>query len=496
MGLAAYMVGPGKANEHTNPHLVAGSAPIMAWWSDATLSHEDALQIGAEIEQPHKTFGTNVAGGHIWHTSLSLHRDDGIMSDQKWEEMSREFMAEMGFIDVEGKADVRWAAFRHGLSGTTGNDHVHLVVSLVREDGTKADVWNDRHKAQRIAREMEKRHGLMTRIEGRGVAALSMADIQTAERRGLAEPEKVTAARKVRAFAAASKTEAEFIRRCRRDGLLVRPRFAAGSTTEVVGYAVAMKPPPGETAYYSAASKMDKTLGLFELRKGWEETPESRAEAVEEWHRAKYGRRVSTEGREVETVDENAMLEAAQDLEAMRVRLRDVPLDDHEQWRQVASFASKAFSAWSQVAEATPGPFAHIADELARSAQMSRHAYDSKPVPGPMGLRTATMLAIAAGRGGPSAKRAVFTQLSYLMRAIHDHNTERRDQIRTQAMMKVVTSDLTAVTERLDAAAAKEKELVGASAGRARGASRGVGRESVVPTKLRSVKESDADLSR
>lgn len=30
MGLIRYLVGPGRANEHTDPHLVAGSAPIMA----------------------------------------------------------------------------------------------------------------------------------------------------------------------------------------------------------------------------------------------------------------------------------------------------------------------------------------------------------------------------------------------------------------------------------------------------------------------------------
>jgi hypothetical protein len=42
-----------------------------------------------------------------------------------------------------GKADCRWVAVRHGLS-TNGNDHIHIAVSLVREDRTKASVHNDR----------------------------------------------------------------------------------------------------------------------------------------------------------------------------------------------------------------------------------------------------------------------------------------------------------------------------------------------------------------
>ena len=49
------------------------------------------------------------------------------------------FVAKMGFDDHEGtKAPTRWVAARHGLSAG-GNDHVHLVVNLVREDGIKAE---------------------------------------------------------------------------------------------------------------------------------------------------------------------------------------------------------------------------------------------------------------------------------------------------------------------------------------------------------------------
>ena len=51
-GLVAYLAGPGRENEHMDPHLVAGSAPIMAWWDTATLTHQDALDIGRELSQP------------------------------------------------------------------------------------------------------------------------------------------------------------------------------------------------------------------------------------------------------------------------------------------------------------------------------------------------------------------------------------------------------------------------------------------------------------
>ncbi|MDQ2760156.1 MAG: hypothetical protein M3Y17_06905 [Actinomycetota bacterium] len=83
----------------------------------------------------------------------------------------------------EGKAACRWVALRHGISNA-GNDHLHVVVPLVREDGTKASTWNDRPRE---------------RLE-----------------------------RTVRACAAAAGDEAEFVRRLRQGGLRVRPRFAAG----------------------------------------------------------------------------------------------------------------------------------------------------------------------------------------------------------------------------------------------------------------------------
>ncbi|MFW1308663.1 hypothetical protein ACEV7Y_23360, partial [Vibrio parahaemolyticus] len=45
-------------------------------------------------------------------------------------------------------------------------------------------------------------------------------------------------ARSVRAAAGASENEAEFVRRLRRSGVLVRPRFAEGTTDVITGYSI------------------------------------------------------------------------------------------------------------------------------------------------------------------------------------------------------------------------------------------------------------------
>ena len=55
----------------------------------------------------------------------------------------------MGFTEISGKADCRWVAVRHGLS-KAGNDHIHIAVNLVREDGAKASMHQLRHKAHAV----------------------------------------------------------------------------------------------------------------------------------------------------------------------------------------------------------------------------------------------------------------------------------------------------------------------------------------------------------
>lgn len=85
--------------------------------------------------------------------------EEGELSDDQWSAIATDFVREMGFVDEEGERSCRWVAIRHGLS-TAGNDHVHIAVNLVREDGTKADTHRDYVRAQKIAGELEVKYGL------------------------------------------------------------------------------------------------------------------------------------------------------------------------------------------------------------------------------------------------------------------------------------------------------------------------------------------------
>ncbi|WP_422665424.1 relaxase/mobilization nuclease domain-containing protein, partial [Aquipuribacter hungaricus] len=218
-GLLAYLQGPGRSNEHTEPHLVAGDPAVMAWHDTPVLDRATALAVAAELDHPRRALGVDVVGGSVWHCSLSLRADEGQLSDERWAAIAHDFVEEMGFTgqDLEvadatgegvadgaagerataGRAACRWVAVRHGVS-TNGNDHVHIAVSLVREDGTKASTWNDRPRAQRITGELERKHGLQvleSRGAGRGSRGVKPAEVATAARRGDAEAARPALAR-------------------------------------------------------------------------------------------------------------------------------------------------------------------------------------------------------------------------------------------------------------------------------------------------------------
>ena len=77
----------------------------------------------------------------------------------------KEAMSRLGFEASGHQAACRWVAVRHGRS-SAGNDHVHVVVDLVREDGKVASTGNDFKRLSALCADMERRYGLSA-VEGR-----------------------------------------------------------------------------------------------------------------------------------------------------------------------------------------------------------------------------------------------------------------------------------------------------------------------------------------
>ena len=183
-GLVAYLVGEGRANEHAEPHLVAGSGDLMAWFGTDVLDRVAAGELGRALDRHRLEFGTEVLRAktivdpesgestkvpmpaHVWHCSLAVKAGEGELSDEVWGRIAEDFVTGMGFAPTAERPDgCTWIAVRHGLSAN-GNDHVHLALNLVRSDGTVADTWRDFARAQALAGQLEQRYGL-TVLEGR-----------------------------------------------------------------------------------------------------------------------------------------------------------------------------------------------------------------------------------------------------------------------------------------------------------------------------------------
>jgi hypothetical protein len=290
--LISYLFGPGRHNEHVDQHLIAGyadavfTAPDRLWQSEPGVQRQvqkEARDLGWQVEYPRSRWGTEVPRGHVWHCSLAIRADEGQLTDTQWSEAAHAMIDALGFSGTDGKAPCRWVAVRHGPS-SEGNDHIHIAVNLVREDGTKASTWNDYRKAGAVCAGLEARFGLQHvpgRMIGRSVPEPTRADREISAARGEPEPLRVRLERKVRACAAAARSEAHFIALARANGLLIRPRYDAGDRARVTGYAVAER--DGRHAYSSrtgtlgpvwfGGGKLASDLALPRLRERWQPDP-------------------------------------------------------------------------------------------------------------------------------------------------------------------------------------------------------------------------------
>lgn len=510
-GLIGYLVGPGRFNEHSEPHLVAGDPALMAWHDDAELGADAAAAIARHLDRPRTAYDVTVTGGHVWHCSLALRAEEGLLTDERWGEIAADFVAEMDYADSNGgsgsgdhpsavKAPCRWVAVRHGVSGN-GNDHIHLAVNLVREDGTKASTHNDFRRAQTAARALEVKYGLerlesatagratrgFTRAEqarveadaaraarrkhadstrgdstrgdgtrGDGAAAPAWDALPEAERRARVTAEvrlqapRNALARTVRGCATASVDEAEFVRRLRRSGVLVRARFADGRTDVVTGYSVAARPPVGERPIWYGGGHLGRDLTLPRLRAEWPDTPTGASIAAAEWTAAKRGRRVVAPGRESVEPAPELWQRYSREVAELREQLRAVPDTDRETWARVARHTAGAFAAWSNVVETEPGDLAAAADALAKSAQTYARPVQPQKA-GLVAVAGTAMLLASAARGGrgTAAQAIMLRQLVRLAEAVHDAARASGEARRASEIAAAERAHLRAVATRL-----------------------------------------------
>ncbi|MDH2388566.1 mobilization protein [Streptomyces sp. HNM0663] len=283
IGLLAYLYGPGKHEEHTDPHLVAsfdGMSPDPGRDPNATL--KDLQQL---LDQPVMALAEHARPAkHVWHTSVRADPRDRILSDEEWADIARRIVAATGIDPGDGQPGCRWAAVRHA------DDHIHIVATLVREDGRRPDDYRSGARAQAEARLIERELGLHAVAPGDGTAAQrpTSAERHKAERQGRERTAREELRETVRRAVAGATSEEEFFDRLAVAGLLIRKRVAPSG--DLLGYKVALpddRNKDGEPVFYPGA-RLAPDLSLPRIRERWsggaQKDPARRQEdAVRTW---------------------------------------------------------------------------------------------------------------------------------------------------------------------------------------------------------------------
>ncbi|GIE92819.1 relaxase/mobilization nuclease domain-containing protein [Paractinoplanes rishiriensis] len=153
-----YLFGPGDDGEHHDQRLVgAWEAATVRGICDLQPQKSNGVwsvaQLAGLLEQP-VLAGNNPPRKPVWHCSLHNHAEDPVLTDAQWGQVAADFLDGVGLAPVGDPAAVRWVAVRHAA------DHVHLVVTLVRQDGRNRWIRYDFRRSQTAARAIESRLGL------------------------------------------------------------------------------------------------------------------------------------------------------------------------------------------------------------------------------------------------------------------------------------------------------------------------------------------------
>lgn len=273
-GLIVYLMGPGRAQEHVRPRVIASWDGRDAGWQPqqlgATEFDRDLGPLIRAMRAPALAAGLGEGGqdgkrGHVWHCSVRVAAGDRVLSDGQWAGIARELLDGAGVAPREDAGGPRWVAIRHA------DDHIHIAAVLVRQD-TARRFWpsNDYLRLRESAGRIERRLGLVVTAAADGTAARApgRGEIEKARRTGR-EPARYELARAVRAAAVAAADVNGFMAELERAGYLVRLRRAPSG--DPLGYTVARPgevTADGEPVFYSG-SRLSADLSLPRLAQGW-----------------------------------------------------------------------------------------------------------------------------------------------------------------------------------------------------------------------------------
>ncbi|MER7570755.1 mobilization protein [Streptomyces sp. NPDC126514] len=265
-GLIVYLFGPGRRDEHTDPHIVAAwdmaGAPDPGRDPTATYT-QLAKRLDHHVDLRTRELGGKKPPQHVWHCPVRTAPGDRYLTDAEWAEVARRVVHAAAIAPEGDEKACRWIAVRHA------DDHIHIMATTVRADGRRPRTHRDRQRAQAECRKIEAEFGLRRLKPGDLTAPRTPtgAERAKAERQGQTVTARHWLREQAYAVAAAVRTEADYFTVLQSLGIKVKTRLGP-ETGDVIGYSLAA---PGDTNaagefVWYGGSKLAPDLSINRLR--------------------------------------------------------------------------------------------------------------------------------------------------------------------------------------------------------------------------------------
>ncbi|MFH9069680.1 relaxase/mobilization nuclease domain-containing protein [Streptomyces alboflavus] len=232
-GLLAYLYGPGRQDEHLDPHIVTGFAmlgmPDPGRDENATLT-KLARYLDEPVRLRNSEFGQPVTD-HVWHCPVRAAPTDRYLSDAEWGEIAQRIVEAAGIAPPGDDLACRWIAVRHA------DDHIHILATTVREDGRRPKLHDSGLRVGDACREIEKDYGLRQLKKGdrTGTRRPSQAEMHKAKRLGWEVPSPEWLEARIRAAIPHASSAEELLAYLEADSILIKAK--RGPSGDLLGYA-------------------------------------------------------------------------------------------------------------------------------------------------------------------------------------------------------------------------------------------------------------------
>jgi hypothetical protein len=441
--LLGYLFTEGLAGErglesaHVDARVIAGYQPPDTLEPGRRLDgRADVSRLAALLDAPVRAGAVGKDVKATYHLAISAAPTDRTLTDTEWADIAEHYVDRLGLAKRGDDQAVRWVAVRHA------DNHVHVVATLVRQDGRRVFPHHDFYRAREASLEVERRYGL-TRTSAvdrtgnpettRGEQRKHQSSVRAAAQSGLPAPvgpDREVLRARVRAALAGSDGWEKFTDRLRLSGVQVRERYSTVNPGELTGYAVALLPSSArdweQGTTWFGGGKLAPDLSLPQLLARWQQDGEGIGPQPAGRHagagQAHVGAGTSTGARLGPAADLSDMdrrrlwvgaQHAVQRAEAEIRRASSRPFDPAAQAAAQAAAASagEVLGAVSWLVERKRGGPLHAAAEHYSRAARDQHRHT---VPATMRSRS-TRTAAGAVLGAGIVKRAETRQLLCLL---------------------------------------------------------------------------------